>query len=208
MLALFSTYFFLLISPGPNFALVTALAVQGKKKESIFAILGFSVATLTHAALALSGVSYLTSNFPSIKNIIFFLSGIYLLYIGLGMLAAPKPENSDSDVNYKRSGSHFFWSGFIVDFTNPKGVVFFVGLFSAFLPSEVSLVGIFSILTVFFALEFLWYYSVVMFFSSDSLKKTLSRFSYFSEKFVGAFISFVGVSLSYKSALWLMSYFT
>ena len=73
----------LVISPGPNGALVFKTVSTLGTKIASANIIGLVSATFVHGTLSILGLSVVTKNTPALFNLIKIFGAVYLFYIGL-----------------------------------------------------------------------------------------------------------------------------
>ncbi|AZR22126.1 LysE family translocator [Xanthomonas vasicola] len=105
--------------PGPNVAFVVAQTIKYGHKIMVPCLLGFGLATLIHAVIALSGVGLLIHEHSSLLGYLRFVGAIYLTYLGLVSLLH-QPEHHSTEIIYSIPRKAFIDSS-LVALTNPKG---------------------------------------------------------------------------------------
>ena len=132
----FYTFVFLnllgLISPGPDFAMITAYGLTGSRKAALLATLGIVTALLVHVFYCVSGVALFLSSAPLALNCIKVLGALYLGYLGLKMLKQEKLQAVASAIPVMGNA---FIAGFYTNLLNPKATIFLLSLFSRFASS-------------------------------------------------------------------------
>lgn len=125
-----------MISPGPNFFVVTQTSVTRSRREGVLSALGVAAAAALWSGAAVLGVSLLFETTAWLYAVVKVLGGAYLIYLGLrswrraGMLLA-----APAQVRTPPSGWRAFRVGFTTNLTNPQSVVFFGSIFAALLPA-------------------------------------------------------------------------
>src|SRR3954454_6794567 len=77
-------YAAVLISPGPNFALVSRLAISGASRAAAGSALGFGLAASFYQVLTMTGLSLLLTKVGWLASAIQVAGGLYLVYLGVG----------------------------------------------------------------------------------------------------------------------------
>lgn len=134
-----SLHFTVLVSPGPNFALITANSLSLGRRLAICSGLGIALGSLVHIMCALVGLSVLVAESPVAFGVLKFLGASYLIYIGVKALwksfkSKPKTQSSASGAESAVKKEVTVWGavgmGFFTQVQNPKAVLFFLGLFT------------------------------------------------------------------------------
>ncbi|WP_019304600.1 LysE family translocator [Xanthomonas oryzae] len=105
--------------PGPNVAFVVAQTIKYGHKIMFPCSLGFGLATLIHAVIALSGVGLLIHEHSSLLGYLRFIGAIYLTYLGIVALLS-QPEHHSTEIIHSIPRKVFIDSSLIA-LTNPKG---------------------------------------------------------------------------------------
>jgi threonine efflux protein len=89
-----------LVSPGPNFVIVTSIAMTTSRRAGILIGLGLAAASLTWALLAVAGIALLITQGGWLYLAIKLVGGTYLIVLGARMvLNARKPLPVCFDTN-------------------------------------------------------------------------------------------------------------
>lgn len=117
------------ISPGPDFAIVTHYGLNGSRKSALLSSLGIGAALLIHVFYCVSGVAVFLQSSPHILNSIKILASLYLGYLGFKMFRQSK---SHSTILKNHGWQNPFVAGFLTNLLNLKATVFLLSLFSLF----------------------------------------------------------------------------
>jgi threonine/homoserine/homoserine lactone efflux protein len=135
MLAYSVACFVLFITPGPDMSLFLAKTLAGGRRAGIAAVLGTNAGCVVHTLLAALGVSALLAASPTAFLALKIVGALYLLWLAYdairnGSALNVRPDRQDS----QQSSFRLFMTGFGINLTNPKVVLFFV----TFLPQFIS----------------------------------------------------------------------
>lgn len=176
MLAYSVACFVLFITPGPDMSLFLAKTLAGGRKAGIAAVLGTNAGCIVHTLLAALGVSALLAASPTAFLALKIVGAVYLLWLAYdairnGSALNVRPDRQDS----RLSPFRLFMTGFGINMTNPKVVLFFV----TFLPQFISAddphaAGKLAFLGLYFVL-FNIPLSALMILSAERLIDTLRR---------------------------------
>jgi len=187
-------HFFAVISPGPDFAIVTKQSFLYGRKIAIITSFGIGCGILIHVFYCIVGVGLLLSSNPYLFNILKYVGSIYLFYIGiLSFISQSNFHNSKSSHEDKILKSFFL--GFITNILNPKATLFFLSLFAIAINEATPLyVQVFyglwmSIITA------IWFVVVSVFFTNVSSKIFIKKYSRIINKMMGAILIFISIKL-------------
>lgn len=135
MLDLFAFIFLNIIgvmSPGPDFAMVTSYGLTGSRKAALRASCGIAAALIIHVFYCVSGIAIFLSASPKILVAIRLLGALYLGYLGWKILQVKEETQSLSSSDLSKGA---FRAGFMTNLMNPKAMFFLLSLFSRFATS-------------------------------------------------------------------------
>lgn len=124
--------------PGPNHLTIITASVTGGRPAGIRAALGIAAGALSWALIAISGIAVVFELFPSIYVALRLVGAGYLVYLGINAFRAARRGgmfNMDTTANSPATYAPFRTAYFVM-MTNPKAVLFFGSILTAFIPSE------------------------------------------------------------------------
>lgn len=130
------TFFLVSITPGMCMTLAMTLGMNIGVRRTMWMMLGELIGVAIVAIAAVLGVASIMLNYPEIFNLLKWVGGAYLAYIGINMWRAKGKmalvDNEASDV----SRYALFTQGFITAIANPKGWAFMISLLPPFISVE------------------------------------------------------------------------
>jgi len=126
------------LSPGPNTLAMISASISNGRRAGFSTALGSSTGGLVWATLTVMGAATLFDLFPKAVFILRLIGAAYLIWIGVKALqSARRGQGAALTVSQVNdSGWAAFRTGFLVIMTNPKAVMFFGSVFTAFVPVE------------------------------------------------------------------------
>ena len=119
----------LILTPGPNQALLTSRVLSGGRRAGHAAVRGLAAGMAVHVAAATAGLSALLASSAQLFAVVKVLGGLYLLWLGIAaILRARRPAE---DAPPRRGGSPFR-DGLLSMTLNPKVGIFFVAVVPQF----------------------------------------------------------------------------
>jgi threonine efflux protein len=123
-----------LLSPGPNFLVLTKVAASESRRHGIVTAIGITSASALYATLAIAGMGLLLTRSPNAQLILRAAGGAYLLYKGVTTIRRAAPLRDDTVVTTRRQNlQQAYFTGLLTNLTNPQAVVFFSSVFAALL---------------------------------------------------------------------------
>ncbi len=188
-------HLFAVVSPGPDFALITRQSLRFNRRVAIWTSLGIGVGILFHCLLAITGLVILITSNELFSTILKIIGSAYLLYLGItsviGNQKKSELEEKDKENLNKFNG---FLVGLITNITNVKAILFFVTVFSVVIDAGNSLSLIFY--GVYMALAtFLWFAFISYVFTSNKFKNKFSSFLTIFEKGIGMILILLSLQI-------------
>jgi threonine/homoserine/homoserine lactone efflux protein len=183
-----------IMSPGPNFVAVTHRAVTAPRVEALVLALGIACVSALWAAAALFGLGLLFALFPWLFLSVKLLGAAYLVWIGIHLLrgaGAPLPERPA--LHARSSLARAFRSGMLTNLSNPKAMVFYGSVFSAFVPAGTTPATQMAMVATVGTIAALWYCGVAWFLASERAGRFYRRVRPWLEGSCGIFLIAFGV---------------
>lgn len=190
-----------MITPGPNFFITAQTTVKHSRSAGIFVVLGTCTGTIIWSLAGYFGIAYLFIAAPWIYTTLKVVGGSYIIYLGIRLIINSYKSSTQLDIHLENSQSNFlnWWKGLITNLSNPKTAMFITSLFASVLPKEPTiLIGIF-IVTLMVAISLIWYFFVVLLFSSDKVSDYYNRMQKWLEGFAGIVFLVFGAKLVFAN---------
>lgn len=190
-------YAAVVISPGPNFALISKLAISGARSTAVGATFGLAIAATFYAVLTMAGLALFLAKVGWLASLIQIAGGCYLVYLGVMAWLSGKADTAKQGVSAIEKGSVLrgMHMGMIVNLSNPKGIAFFIGLYAVAVPPETGLLAKLAILVGGFLIEIVWYGLVTALLSRRQAKAVYDRFGQWIERAIGTALAGFGIRL-------------
>lgn len=190
------------ISPGPDFIMITRNSLIYSRKTGIYSAIGLGFGILVHVTYSLIGIGLLIAKSIFLFNFIKFIGAGYLIYIGYKSLTSKSSESGAENQNYRKDISKLeaFKIGFITNVTNPKATLFFLSLFTIVInPNTPLAVKLFmgaemSIVTS------IWFSLVAYLVSHNLIKKRIGKIQHYAEKFIGVVLIALGLKVALSTS--------
>lgn len=163
------------ISPGPNFVIVTSTAMRVSRRAGIAAALGLASASLTWAVLTVAGLGLLLSHLGWANGAIRIAGAAYLIGIGIKMvLGARKPLELSSPASPVTSRAAMR-KAFLVSMGNPKSIAFYSSIFALMLPPHAPLWFDVATVALATAISAIWYSGLALMFSKPAFRLVFAK---------------------------------
>ena len=187
--------FLAVISPGPDFAMVTRNSYAYGTKVGLFAALGIAVGVQVHVFYTLFGVTLIIMGSPTLFTIVKLLGVGYLVYIGFKSFTNTQKMNTEGNNLTKPSSLTAFRMGFLTNALNPKTMFFVVSVYTQVIQNNNSQWLNFSYgLFISFA-HWLWFSLIALFFATPTIRNRILNYQLTMDKVIGALLMILGISL-------------
>jgi threonine/homoserine/homoserine lactone efflux protein len=126
-----------MLSPGPDMVLVMRNTLVGDRRRGGWTALGVLTGNLFHIAYCTVGIAVLVSRSPIAYTVLRVASAVYLVFLGVQALrnATRRDAPTSADVTHGNP----YWQGFVNNILNPKGSLFYLGVFTQVITPDISL---------------------------------------------------------------------
>ena len=195
------------LSPGPNFALVTSTAMTVSRRAGVLTGLGLAAASCTWTLRAVGGIGLVLGRFPAIAVTARLAGAIYLVWIGTRMIrraGRPIPEANHAE----RSGTAVTSTGatglatagkaYLISMTNPKAIAFYGSIFTVMVPVSAPRWFDAAIVLIAALVSGSWYCGLALLFSQAAARRVLARGRTAIEAVMGAVLIGLGGRLFFS----------
>lgn len=177
LLAVVTITLLAVISPGPDFAMVSRNSLLLSRRAGVLTACGIGAGVVIHVSYTLVGVGVLIQQSLWLFTVLKAIGAAYLIYLGVGMLrhagaAAAAPSHADTAATSDFAALKI---GFLTNVLNPKTTIFIVSLFMQVVNPQTPLsvqigYGLFIALA-----HILWFAAVALLFSAPGVNARLLR---------------------------------
>ena len=189
------------ISPGPNFLVVSQQSLNKGLKPGIVTGLGIALGDFIYASAGLFGLASVISLAGWLFSLIKILGGAYLIYIGIKMIVAKKTGSKYHIDKSPDSLTKSFRLGLLTDLANPKTIIFFASIFSTTINPETPNWVLYSMLTGIVITSVIWRTGLSYLFSRNLFRRVYGKFRRWIELAFGAILIVFGLRLTYSTIL-------
>lgn len=199
LLAVGGLYLLLVVSPGPNFVVITTIASRQSRRQAVWAALGVACASMVWAGMAAAGMGIVMAHAQWLHRGLQIAGGTYLLWIGVKTLrGASRPLPLTASHQTPPKAWPAFRDGLLTNLTNPKTLVFFSSAFATlFTPDLPSSVKTAAVLLVGF-MSVSWHVMLATAFSTQRARTGYAGAKTVIERFTGGLMAFFGLKLIFS----------
>lgn len=195
-------HLFAVMSPGPDFAVVTRNSLIYSRKIGIYTSVGIALGIMVHVAYSLLGIGFLIAKSIVLFNVIKFVGAGYLIYIGYKSLKAqPKTQDEGSVVvsEHTLTPKQSIKVGFLTNALNPKATLFFLALFTQVISPATPKVIQFFYGVEMMVITFVWFALLSLFFSNSLIRARITGIQHYVERITGVVLIALGIKVALAS---------
>lgn len=199
LLAVVTITILAVISPGPDFAMVTRNSLVLSRRAGLLTAIGIGGGVLVHVAYTILGVGLLIQQSIWLFNALKLVGAAYLVWMGIKMLRAKPAMDEPSAPAAVLSDLAALRVGFLTNALNPKTTIFIVSLFMQVVQPTTPLgvqIGYGAFIS---AAHIVWFALVAGFFSAGRVRSRILRIRHWIDRVFGGMLVLFGVLLARTS---------
>ncbi|XAH25880.1 LysE family transporter [Xylophilus sp. GW821-FHT01B05] len=196
LLAVITITLLAVISPGPDFAMVTRNSLMLSRRAGVLTALGIGLGVLVHVGYTLIGVGLLIQQSLWLFNAIKWVGAGYLIWLGVKMLRATPGGTLADGAVAPLSDVAALRRGFLTNALNPKTTVFIVSLFMQVVRPDTPMsvqIGYGAFISV---AHVAWFSLVALCFSTGAVRERLLALRHWIDRMFGGLLVGFGVLLA------------
>lgn len=187
------------ISPGPDFAMVTRNSLLFSRRMGVLTAIGIGGGVLVHVGYTVLGVGLLVRQSIWLFGVLKLTGAAYLVWLGIGMMRSRHAVPADCGQPRALSDFGALRMGFFTNALNPKTTIFIVSLFMQVVhpdtPMSIAIgYGLFISMT-----HVVWFAVLAFFFSTESVRLRVMRARRWIDRIFGALLLGFGALLASAS---------
>jgi threonine/homoserine/homoserine lactone efflux protein len=197
MLGVLAIWALAVVSPGPAFLVLSQVAAGRSRTAAMGVSLGIAIVAVTYAALTMYGLAVVVAQVGWLAAALRIAGALYLIYLGLSLFRSSGEPQAEGEQS--RGGAHFLSgirTGMLTAAGNPKAIAFFLSLFAAVLPHDLTPAAKVELLATGFLIEMCWYVVVASVLSTRGVRKQYARARATIDRVLGSALVLAGVRMS------------
>ncbi|SUC35556.1 Threonine efflux protein [Providencia rustigianii] len=185
------------ISPGPDFAMVTKNSYSYGRRIGLFCALGIAIGVQVHVLYTIFGVTLIIMSSPMLFLVVKLLGVGYLVYIGYKSLTNKTLISTDDKIGdfIEPSILSAFKTGFLTNALNPKTMFFVVSVYTQVIQANNSQWLNFGYgLFISFA-HWIWFSLIALFFAAPLIRNKILKYQLAMDRVIGGLLIILGLSL-------------
>lgn len=189
------------MSPGPDFVMITTRTLQSGKKAGILVALGLGIGILWHSIFALFGLSYIIERSIVVFTIIKIIGSLYLIWMAWHLLQSKKTQTEEVISTHKQHISAWqnIKTGFLTNILNPKASLFFLAVFSQVVSPSTSLFIKSLYASEMVIMTIIWFSLVAWTVDKQIVRRAYIHIKHWIDRSMGVVLAALGLRLLFAS---------
>jgi RhtB (resistance to homoserine/threonine) family protein len=196
ILVIVSVTALVMVIPGPDMVLVLRNTFAGGRGAGLRTSAGVLCGNLVHITYCLLGIGLIISQSIQAFSTLKYAAAAYLIYLGVMSVRSGAKTVDTNQLDVRRPTSAWFVQGFINNILNPKGTLFYLGVFTTVVTPETSpsmtLVLILSMMLVSASFWLLFVYTL----DRPVIRGSLERSQQTVSRICGALLILLGIRMA------------
>ncbi|MEO1283926.1 MAG: LysE family transporter [Pseudomonadota bacterium] len=188
-----------LVSPGPNFVLVSSAAVAQSRRHAIWTACGIATGSFAWAAAAVLGIVSIFEVFPVLGLVLKVAGVAYLIYLGVTLLRSQGFQAAEGPNSKADGAAKGFWRGLLVNMINPKSAAYYASVFAAFLTPEMPNWVLFVLASAIALMSLTWHVVLAVGLSAAPIKAKFVSVSKYVDWLCGGLLVLLGLRLAWDT---------
>ena len=185
--------------PGPSSVSVMRTSLSSGARTGIATAMGVACGNSFYAACAAFGLVALLQASGAAFAVVKIAGGLYLLQLGIRMAMNRKRLALQAGEAQEIPFARAFLRGLLIDLSNPKTIMAFLGIFAIAFPAHPSLTLSLLSVAVIGAISLSWHCFLAHLFARPALRQAYGRAGQWIDRVAGAVISSFGLALAASS---------
>ncbi len=196
LLAVITITLLAVISPGPDFAMVSRNSLLLSRRAGVLTAVGIGLGVLVHVGYTLLGLGLLIQQSLWLFHAIQLAGAAYLVYLGVKMLRTRPSHGVPEAASAPLSDGAALRTGFLTNALNPKTTVFIVSLFLQVVRPGTPLSLQLGYGAFISAAHVAWFSLVALCFSAGAVRSRLLAARHWIDRAFGGLLVVFGVLLA------------
>ncbi|WP_323795896.1 LysE family translocator [Nisaea sp.] len=186
-----------MISPGPDMVIVMRNTVIGGRVGGLQSSLGVLAGNMVHITYCAIGIGWLISESILAFSILKYAGAAYLIYIGVMSFRARDMALSTADAGLQKNAARsWFLQGFLNNILNPKGTLFYLGVFTMVITPQTSTATTLLLVLIMMSVSALFWVFFVFTLDSTIVRNVLERGQRIVNRVFGGLLIFLGIRVA------------
>ena len=186
----------IMVTPGPDMVLVIRNTIADGRTAGLATSLGILSGNLVHIGYCVAGIGWLISQSIVAFNVLKYAGAAYLLWLGIASFRAERSRLMPEAGVAARRNRGAFLQGFINNLLNPKGTLFYLGLFTVIIEPDTGAAGMLLLVATTVTVSALFWLVFVWTLDRPGLRRFIERWQLAANRLFGGLLIALGVRVA------------
>ena len=187
------------ISPGPDFAMITRNSYAFGARTGLMSAFGIACGVQVHVMYTVLGIAVVIAKSPLLFFAMKTLGASYLIYLGYKSLANKTVLKMEEASGTTPSALTAFRVGFLTNALNPKTMLFVVATYTQVVHANSPMSHNFAYGLFMSISHWVWFSIVAFFFAAPTMRRRLLNHQFTVDKIIGVTLIGLGASLAFTN---------
>lgn len=199
ILVIVSVTFLVMVTPGPDMVLALRNTFVGGRPAGLQTSMGILCGNLVHITYCMLGIGLLISRSILAFSALKYAAAAYLIYLGIMSVRSGTKSLDARDVHDRRLTRSWFVQGFVNNLLNPKGTLFYLGVFTTVITPETSPSAMFLLIVTMMLVSAFFWICFVYALDRRALRDVVERSQQKVNRLLGALLILLGLRVASMS---------
>lgn len=199
ILTIVSVTALVMVIPGPDMVLVLRNTFVGGRSAGLRTSVGILSGNLVHITYCLLGIGLIISKSILVFSALKYAAGAYLIYLGVMSVRSGAKTFDTNEVTPRPSNRTWLVQGFVNNLLNPKGSLFYLGVFTIVITPETSASTMFVLILIMMLVSTSFWLLFVCTLGRPIVRDALERSHHIVNRIFGALLILLGIRVASMS---------
>jgi len=187
----------IMVTPGPDMVIVTRNTFLGGGAGGLRTSAGVLLGNLVHISYCVLGIGWLISQSIVAFNVLKYAGAAYLLWLGVTAFRAEARRLDVGPAAPAQREQAWFLQGFVNNLLNPKGTLFYLGLFTVVIEPGTPAAGLALLIATTIGVSALFWVLFVYTLDRPVFRRAIERSQRAVNRLFGGLLIFLGVRVAF-----------
>ncbi len=197
ILLIVSVTFLVMVSPGPDMVLVLRNTLVGGRRAGLQTSIGVLSGNLVHITYCVLGIGLLISQSIVAFSALKYAAAGYLIYLGFMSFRSGAKTLDTIDIEGRRPTRAWFVQGFVNNLLNPKGALFYLGVFTTVIAPDTSPSAMLLLISAMMLVSASFWLVFVYTLDRRAIRDVIERFQQAVNRICGGLLLLLGIRVAF-----------
>ena len=196
ILVIVSVTCLVMLSPGPDMVLVLGNTFVNGRRAGLQTSVGILSGNLVHITYCLLGIGLLISKSVIAFSVLKYAAAAYLIYLGIMSFRSGEKTLDTNDLEVRGPSRRWFVQGFVNNLLNPKGALFYLGVFTTVITPQTSASATFLLVVIMMLVSASFWLFFVCTLDRPKIREFIERSQQAVNRIFGVLLVLLGVRVA------------